>query len=140
MKIFISGKDRTADVGMSIAAEATQRMKDPRCAFLGWPINALSLGDVNNEGSFSDRYLQLLRAKSHVNTLDFDIPRRPGLVGSVQGAIRKFLWKLLRYQHDRITFRQNLINSQLASALEFEREEKKKLAGRVAELEKRLGT
>ena len=139
MKIIISGKDRTADLGSQIAEGAAGRMKDPRCAFLPWSLNALSLRDAKGAGIYYDRFLQLLRAKHHVGTLDFDVPRRPGLIGSVQGMVRSFLWKLLRYQHDRITFRQNLINSQLVSALEFEREEMKKIADRFAELEKRLG-
>ena len=51
------------------------------------------------------------------------------------GRIRRFLWNLLRYQHDWMSSRQNSINVQLSYELEFEKEERKK---QVAELERRV--
>jgi hypothetical protein len=97
------------------------------------------LRDAKDEGSYHDRYLQLIRGKSLVGTMNFEVVRRPGPMGKVLAAAQKFLWKLLRYQHGRITFRQNLVNMQVARALELEREEVKKLADRVARLEKHPG-
>lgn len=140
MKIIISGKDRTGDVGAQIVEDAARRAKDPRCAFLPWSTSALSLRDEKCAPDYLDRFLLLLRSKTHVGTLAFDIPRRPGLMGHIQGAARAFLWRVLRYQHDRLAFRQNVINTQLASALEFERAESKKLAERIAALEKKSGS
>ncbi|MFH0909085.1 MAG: hypothetical protein V1929_10010 [bacterium] len=139
MKIIVSGRDRTADLGPGIAADAARHMQDPRCAPLPWSLNARSLGDAKSESAYHERFMQLIRSGSHVDTLDHRIPRRRGFAGAVQGKLRSFLWKLLRYQHNRMAFRQNLINSHIVSALEFERNESAKLAARVAELERRMG-
>ena len=87
--------------------------------------------------------IRLLRYRDGVDTLPFHIPGRPGLCGRLIVQVKKGLWKILRYQHDRIAFRQNLINTMLASALEFEiaqrRKETDDLMRRVAELEKQGG-
>ena len=45
--------------------------------------------------------------------------------------MKNSLWKLLRYQHDRIAFQQSAANELAIHALEFQ-------AGRIAELERRL--
>lgn len=143
MKLLVAGKDRSADLGPALAAEAAEREKDPRCLFLDWRVNALSLRDCKNERDFAARFLELVRYKFHVDTRIFDIPRKPGLAGRVMGLFKGFLWKLLRYQHDRMAFRQNLINSNQTSALEFARavalKEIAQLKDRVAALEKRMG-
>jgi len=77
----------------------------------------------------------LLRYRDAFDTYDFDIPRKPGPVGSVMARVKKALWKLLRYQHDRIAFRQNLINSLFTNAVEFEMAERKRTD---ADLNRRL--
>ena len=137
MKILISGKDCSHDPGSRIAAEAAERMRDPRCAFLPPEISALSLRDARTEREYDDQFVRLVRAKSPVNTQDFDLPPRPGLAGAVYAAVRKFLWRLLRYQHDRVVFRQNFVNAQVASALEFQQSEIRRLEERVRALEDR---
>jgi hypothetical protein len=141
MRILVAGKDRTPELAPALSAEAAEREKDPRCLFLDWRVNALSLRDCKNERDFAARFLDLTRYKFHVDTRVFDIPRKPGFTGRVMAVFKAFLWKLLRYQHDRVAFRQNLINSNLTSALEFDRDvalkEIARLAARVAELEKR---
>ncbi len=56
--------------------------------------------------------------------------------------MKRCLWKLLRYQHDRIVFRQNLINGLFTQALESElllrRRETAELRARLAALEKQI--
>jgi hypothetical protein len=81
----------------------------------------------------------MIRRKSHVDTLKLDIARRPGFMGALMQRSRLFLWKLLRYQHNRIVTRQNLVNTQLTATLEFQLEEIRRLRSRVDELEKRGG-
>jgi hypothetical protein len=67
-----------------------------------------------------------LRYRDAFDTYDFDIPRRPGIFGAMMTGFKKVLWKLLRYQHDRIAFRQNLINGLFTNAIELEMTERKK--------------
>ena len=61
----------------------------------------------------------MLAVRAGVSTDDFYIQRRPGWRGRAATAVRKVLWKLLRYQHERVVFQQNTINSQLALALQL---------------------
>ena len=53
--------------------------------------------------------------------------------------MKTVLWKLLRYQHDRLTLQQNLINELEINAVEFQRDrvnqELADLKRRVADLE-----
>ena len=141
MKIIVAGQEETGALGESLRREALAREADPRCAFLPPHLNALSLGESVSEADYYRRYVDLIRYKSHVATLAFDMPRKPGLLGGVMAVVRKFLWKLLRYQHDRITFRQNLVNTQFTSAFEFQQrlmgEEMARLHARIADLEAR---
>lgn len=136
MKIVIAGEDRTGVLAPILAEEERIRAQDPRCLFLDWSVNALSLADATSESDYLDRLQALVRYKNHVDTRIFDIPRRPGAAGALWSRFKQLLWKVLRYQHDRVTFRQNLVNSDLTALVEFQRAEIRKLAARVAELER----
>jgi hypothetical protein len=136
MKILVAGKDRTQALAPLLSEDARRRGQDPRCLFLDWSVNALSLADAPSGEAYLDKFLHLTRHKNHVDTRVFDIPRRPGPAGRLLAAFKRLLWKLLRYQHDRVTFRQNLINSNVTALLEFQRDEIRRLAARVAELER----
>ena len=140
MKILVAGKDRTAELGPGLTADSERRGQDPRCLFLDWSVNALSLSDARDESDYLDRLTRLVRYTNHVDPRVFDIPRRPGLVGSALAGFKKVLWKVLRYQHDRVTFRQNLINSNLIALVEFQREEIKRLDARLAAVEREPGS
>jgi hypothetical protein len=146
MKLSIAGQDKTNDLGQALRqqAEAMERGPDSRkLAPLPPEISALALARAQSEAEYMDHLIRLIRYRDAVDTLDFDIPRKPGLAGLIMTQFKAFLWKLLRYQHDRIVFRQNLINTQLTSALEFEFTQRQKetadLKRRVAELEKQGG-
>jgi hypothetical protein len=136
MKILVGGKDRSQELGPALSEDARIRGEDPRCLFLDWSVNALSLADARDESDYLERLTRLVRYKNHVDTRIFDIPRKPGIRGSILAAFKQFLWKLLRYQHDRVTFRQNLVNSNVMALIEFQREEIRKLEARVADLER----
>ena len=135
MKIFIGNTDRTAELGPALNAAAERALADPRHVLLPPELLATSLRGCRDEREFLDRLLELVRRKSHVDTIRFDIPRKPGFVGSAMAAVRKFLWRALRYQHDRVIFRQNMVNSQFMNAIEFERD---LLRADVVRLEKRI--
>jgi len=146
MKISIAGQDRTRDLGQALHQQAeamAHGVASRRLSPLPPEISALALAQAKSDAEYMDHLIRLIRYRDAVATLDFDIPRKPGLAGLVMTRFKAFLWKLLRYQHDRIAFRQNLINTQLTSALEFEfiqqQKETADLRRRVAELEKQGG-
>ena len=146
MKLSIAGQDRTRDLGQALRqqAEAIEcGAASRKLAPLPSEISALALARAKSDAEYMDHLIRLISYRDAVATLDFDIPRKPGLAGLIMTRLKAFLWKLLRYQHDRIVFRQNLINTQLTSALEFEftrwQKETADLKRRVAELEKKGG-
>lgn len=141
MKIQVAGKDRGAELGALIRERAAGR--DPKAvAAIPDDINVLALARTRNESDYLAELIRLTRYRDGVDTYDFDIPRKPGLMGLLMAGFRAFLWKLLRYQHDRMAFRQNLINHQFSSVLEFEaawfRREAEAMKTAVAELEKKV--
>ena len=79
--------------------------------------------------------LRLLRYRDNVDTLPFEIPRKRGWVGALTAQLKRALWKVLRYQHDRVTSRQNLINHLYTNALECEHRQR---AQEIRELQRRL--
>ncbi len=142
MKIMIAGQDCTKELGGEIQERAaalkklTGRAAPPQ---VSTEIGALALHKASSDADYLNHFARLLRYRDAFDTYDFDIPRRPGLAGAIMAKIKKMLWKLLRYQHDRIAFRQNLINGLFTSAVEFEMAERKKaddaLAGRLDRVE-----
>lgn len=144
MKLSVAGQDRTQDLGQALRRQAGVMESGPagrKMARLPPEISALALAQAKSDDEYMDHLVRLIRYRDAVDTSDFDIPRMPGVMGLCLARLKAFLWKLLRYQHDRVAFRQNLINTQLTSALEFEFVQRRKeiadLKRRVAELEKR---
>ncbi len=146
MKISVAGRDRTQDLGPDLRRQAENMARGDTSrqpAKLPDSISALALRKATSDADYLNELIRLLRWRDGVDTLPFHIPCRPGLCGRLAVRIKEVFWKLLRYQHDRIAFRQNLINTQLTSALEFEivqrQKEADELKQRVAELEKKAG-
>jgi len=138
MKITVAGQDCTEKLGGEIRQKAaalkklTGRAAPPEVSA---EIGALVLHKASSDADYLDHFVRLLRYRDAFDTYDFDIPRRPGPFGTVLAGIKRILWKLLRYQHDRIAFRQNMINGLFTNAIEFEMAERKKAD---AELGQRL--
>lgn len=139
MKIVIANRDRTEEIAPGLKAGADRLLAGPLNDPLPMPLNALSLRDAKNEAEFLDRWSGLVRRKASVDTLKFHTARKPGALGTLALRLRMALWKILRYQHNYAVARQNLINSQLTAALEFQLDEIRRLKARVDELEKRGG-
>ncbi|MCX6991986.1 MAG: hypothetical protein NT011_02465 [Kiritimatiellaeota bacterium] len=146
MKISVAGQDRTHDLGRELRrqVEAMEHVAASRkLAPFPPEISALALARAQSEAEYLDRLIGLIRCRNAIDTLDFAIPRKPGATGLFMARLKALLWKLLRYQHDRVAFRQNLINTQLTSTLEFEFTQRQKetadLKRRVTELEKQGG-
>jgi len=129
MKIIIAGQDCTKELGGEIWRRAADLKKITGHATpqkVSAEIGALALHKAASDADYLNHFVRLLRYRDAFDTYDFDIPRKPGVVGSMMARIKKVLWKLLRYQHDRIAFRQNLINGLFTSAVEFEMAERKR--------------
>jgi hypothetical protein len=134
MRILIAGQDRSADVGTRLA-EAAQRHNPAVATEANRHSDVLELRDAQNETAFTATWLRLLRNHSQIRTTDFPVPRQPGPLGACLARAKAFLWRLLRYQHDRMAFQQNAVNIQVALALESERE---RHASETAALEQRI--
>lgn len=142
MKILIAGQDRTLDVGAEIqqkAAELKKRRGRAAPPRISTEIGALALCKANSDSDYFEYFVKLLRYRDAFDTHDFDIPRRRGPLGAGMAKLKKILWKLLRYQHDRIAFRQNMINGLFTNAIELEAIERQRgdavLRGRLDRLE-----
>jgi hypothetical protein len=147
MKITIAGRDRTDDLGPVLRRQAEIMARGDRKHQpdkLPDEISALALAQTKSAEDYLSELIRLLRYREGVDAaLPLHIPVRPGPGGRLIGQVKRGLWKLLRYQHEHMALRQNLINAQLTSALEFEivqrRRETDDLKRRLAELEKQGG-
>ena len=131
MKITVAGQDRSGDLGQAVAAEAARLQAAGGIGALAPDHTALRLKVEDPRQDYLGKFIDLLRIRHGIRTTDYYIPRGPGLRGKVAVALKTFLWKLLRYQHDRITYQQNTVNELTINALEFQQ-------ARIAELERRL--
>ena len=145
MQLMVAGRDRSGDLGAEIesAAARLRKLKDRRAPPKISPeIGALVLHKASCNEEYLGHFLRLLRYRDAYDTYDFDIPRKPGFAGRVMARIKRALWKRLRYQHDRIAFRQNLIHGLFTGAIEFESDARRRrdedIMRRLAEFEERL--
>ncbi len=139
MKVTVSGQDRSGDVGQAAVAAGARLRAAGGIGELSPEHSALRLGEAQDGDDYVRRFIELLRLRHGVRTADYYVPRGPGLRGKLAVALKTVLWKLLRYQHDRVTIQQNLINELEINALEFQRDrlnrELADLKRRVADLE-----
>ena len=135
MKITVAGQDRTGDLGSAVAAEADRLRTGGGIGALAPDHTALRLKRSRDLDDYVYHFIELLRMRHGVRTSDYHIPRGPGLRGTVAVAVKTFLWKLLRYQHDRLTLQQNLINELEINSAEFQRD---RLKQEIAELKRRI--
>jgi len=119
MFIRIAGQDRSADIGVELASRAARHQG----ALSRWSPDdsALSLMTARDPGDYLDRFCRLLRLRYTVSTEAFPIPGKSGTVGTLMRKFKSILWKLLRYQHDRMAFQQNAINELVISSVDFQR-------------------
>jgi hypothetical protein len=131
LKLHVAGKDRSGDLGREIVAAAAHRPDHGLATHIEYEMDVLKLRTADSAAEYLDRHVKILRARNQVDPCAFEGSVSCGFMGRV----RRFLWNLLRYQHDWMSFRQNAINVQLSYELEFEKEERRK---QVAELERRI--
>ncbi len=142
MTISLAGRDITRDVKQRIEQAISSRLPDKAPKFLSPPASALTLLDAESEADYLARLLNLIRYRDAVDMRDFEIQRKPGFLQGILARARAFLWRALRYQHNRVAFQQNLINGLFTGALEFELLQREaeigELRERLDELEKRI--
>jgi hypothetical protein len=138
MRIVVAGTDRAAEWAPAIEAEVARMAARKDFIFLPPSISALRLREARDEREYLDILTELVRRRHHIDTLDFRPPRRPGLAGALMGPLRMLLWRLLRYQHDRIAFRQNQVNSCFMALIELQGIEIDRLRRRLREQEDSL--
>jgi hypothetical protein len=136
-RVRVAGRDGTEDLGAELARDAAGRMlacgRPPRPRHL----SALSLAASADEGAFLDGFIGQVRSKDQVDVGTFETVPKPGLKGKIFHAARMLMWRVLRYQHERLFARQNTINAYLAEAIAFEREQARR---EIDALESRLAT
>lgn len=137
MRLFVCGRDHSVELGAHVTAEAGRLPSAARA--YGESDSALRLRDCRDPGEFLDTYLRLLRLRTAVRTDAFRVPRRPGVLGRLLGAGRLIAWRLLRYQHDRMFFQQNTVNTLLVEAVRELAEENRRLAAELGELRRGAG-
>jgi hypothetical protein len=140
MKLLVANTDVSGSLGADIAAAAKQRAQHSSPHFHVSEVSALSLRNCSSEDEYFSRFIKLMRMRHGASTDDFEIQRAPGFMGAIKQRIRRFLWKLLAYQHDRMIFQQNLINEMIIHAIEFEVAERnkqlEKLTAELAEIKR----
>ena len=136
MKVIACGQDRTREWGEALAGEAV-RIADHALAPQPFTRgqSALFLRTAEDEGAYLRILLSLLIIRCGASVEMFDMPRKTGPIGCIGGYIRKGLWKLLRYQHERIVFQQNSAQAHLTTAMVMVHEE---LSAELAACRKRI--
>lgn len=142
MKISVAGRDRTEELGARISGQADLMRRGPAPDFHPVDTSALSLKDRRDDQERLLALLRLIRINHAADTRPFKLPRKPGPFGGLMTLFRAFLWKLLRYQHDRMAFQQNTINTLVINAIETEADQRMAqvngLAARLAKIESGL--
>ena len=135
MRIVVAGIDKTQELG----SELTRRAARHQGALSPWSArdSALSLKAACNMTDYLDQYSRLMQLRYALCTDPFPIPGKPGTKGALMKKFKAFLWKLFRYQHDRMAHQQNAINELVISAQAFQNTAFKQ---RIAALEQRIQT
>ena len=94
-----------------------------------------NLSNLRDEDAFLSFYLECLRDTVFVDISDFEIYERRPRFSRFFIALKRLLWKLLKFYTYRLWSQQNQVNGLLLSAIEGI---ESRYSRRIAELEKRL--
>ena len=98
-----------------------------------------NLENLRDEAAFLEFYLECLRDAVFVDISDFEIVERRARLSRPLVALKKVIWKLLKFYTYRLWSQQNMVNGLLLSAIETSerqhREKIEELEKRIAELE-----
>jgi len=142
MVLMVAGRDRSGDLRRDVCAEE-MALVDPalreRMADGG---RVLALRESVTENDFIDCQLEVLGVRTQLDLGECELPESSSVVGRVVGAVRGFVWKLLRFAFEWMLFHQNVINEQQAITLAHEvrlrKRENEDLRKRLDALESKL--
>jgi hypothetical protein len=136
-RIDIAGQDRTAELVARIESEIAKHRPSSDWMAEFELRTATRLKSCQSEKAYLNEMMHLLQQKVHLVTRDFPIASRDTPASRLMARVKKFIWKLLRYQHDHMAGQQNHVNILLAHALAFEHEQRVQQEKRLTDLESR---
>ena len=127
------------DIEARVAAKADQGVyADARIA----RAERTNLLNLKDDEEFLGFYLKCLREAAFVDINDFTIREKRGALAPALIALKKVIWKLLKFYTYRMWSQQNTINGLLVTGVESlddkYRDQIKRLEARVDDLEKQL--
>lgn len=129
-----------AEIEQTVARKAAQgAYADARVA----RAERTNLLNLRNDEEFLAFYLRSLREAAFVDINDFDIRERRSAIAPLLVALKKVIWKLLKFYTYRLWSQQNTINGLLVTGVESLDEQYRdrlaRLEARLAVLEQRAG-
>ena len=132
----IDARKLEEEILAAVAAKRAAGVYDDDIARRAERNNLLTLKD---DAEFMERYLACLRQIVPVDINDFEILERRSAFAPLSKALKKVIWKLLKFYTFRLWSQQNQTNGVLLAAIEImDRRHKKELAAleaRIAALE-----
>ena len=117
----------------SVAEKRARGVYDDAAVARAERNNLLTLKD---DESFMERYLLCLRQIVPVDINDFEILERRSRLAPLSKALKKVIWKLLKFYTFRLWSQQNQTNNVLLAAIEImDRRHKKEVADLKARIE-----
>ena len=117
----------------SVADKRAQGVYDEQLAARAEKNNLLTIKD---DEAFMDQYLVCLRQIVPVDINDFEILERRSRLAPLSKALKKVIWKLLKFYTYRLWSQQNQTNNVLLAAIEImDRRHKKETAELKARIE-----
>lgn len=122
----------------AVADKRAQGLYDENLAARAEKNNLLTIKD---DETFMEQYLVCLRQIVPVDINDFEILERRSRFAPISKAIKKVVWKMLKFYTYRLWSQQNQTNNVLLAAIEImDRRHRKEIADlktRIEELEKK---
>ncbi len=144
MVLMVAGQDRSGDLGQDIGAEANALDNAGLRERISGESRILDLRSAENENEFVDSQLKIFGVRTQLDLGECELPEKSsaGVVGRIIGAVRGFVWRLLKFAFGWIVFHQNVINEQQAITLAHEvrlrKRENRELLERIELLESRI--
>ncbi|MCS6770693.1 MAG: hypothetical protein NZ740_01550 [Kiritimatiellae bacterium] len=130
-----------AEIEEAVSRKAAEgAYADPRVA----RAERFNLANLRGDEEFFGFFLRSLREAAAVDINDFEIRERRAALAPLLVALKKLIWKLLKFYTYRLWSQQNTVNGLLVTGIESldeqYRERIARLEARIAELEARVGT
>ena len=143
MQLKIGGNERTNDLARQFAAEAAGLRLPGFERRLSDELSILDLKNAEDEAAFLDKLVEIYGERTQIDLAKCRLPSGSGgAVSKLVGALRSFIWRLLKFAFGWLVFNQNVINEQQVVALAHEvrlrQKENADLRSRIEEIERRF--